>query len=444
MKRSILALASGAFILGAAEFVMMGILPQTAAAMQVSIPAAGHYISAYAIGVCVGTLILVFGRKVPPKNLIILFMIIALVGNTLSAVSFNSPMLLAARFISGLPHGAFFGTATLIAKTLADKGKEAQSVSMMVTGQTVANMLGVPAGTLLSEMLSWRLAFAILAAWALLTMMLVIAWVPFVAPIKDAGIKGQFRFLTHAGPWFILMAVFCGNSGIFCWWSYVSPWLQKVGGWDSSLVPLLMVLAGFGMVIGGIAGGRLTDLWKPGATAGLSQAIATLGLLLVFFVPGNHVTTALLTFLIGFALFFNSSPQQLLMVQAGEGGGELIAGAAVQIAFNFGNAVGSIVGGAALTATVHRSRRRSDRLDRGDYAGHLFTPLRNAYGCYGAYARSSCLTFDSQLFRLFLLCSGISHHNYCDEISRCSLYDVSHVPHLSLFRRLRCRLQFGR
>lgn len=164
MKRSILALASGAFILGAAEFVMMGILPQTAAAMQVSIPAAGHYISAYAIGVCVGTLILVFGRKVPPKNLIILFMIIALVGNTLSAVSFNSPMLLAARFISGLPHGAFFGTATLIAKTLADKGKEAQSVSMMVTGQTVANMLGVPAGTLLSEMLSWRLAFAILAA----------------------------------------------------------------------------------------------------------------------------------------------------------------------------------------------------------------------------------------------------------------------------------------
>ena len=114
------------------------------------------YISAYAIGVCVGTLILVFGRKVPPKHLIILFMAIALVGNTLSAVSFCSPMLLVARFISGLPHGAFFGTATLIAKTLADKGKEAQSVSMMVMGQTVANMLGVPAGTLLAEAMPWR------------------------------------------------------------------------------------------------------------------------------------------------------------------------------------------------------------------------------------------------------------------------------------------------
>ena len=213
MKRSILALASGAFILGAAEFVMMGILPQTATAMHVSIPAAGHYISAYAIGVCVGTLILVFGRKVPPKHLIILFMAIALVGNTLSAVSFCSPMLLVARFISGLPHGAFFGTATLIAKTLADKGKEAQSVSMMVMGQTVANMLGVPAGTLLAEAMSWRLAFAILAAWALMTIVVVISWVPSIDPIKDAGIKGQFRFLTHPGPWLILLAVFFGNSG---------------------------------------------------------------------------------------------------------------------------------------------------------------------------------------------------------------------------------------
>ncbi len=352
LKRSILALASGAFILGAAEFVMMGILPQTAAAMNVSIPAAGHYISAYAIGVCFGTLILVFGRKVPPKNLIILFMIIALVGNTLSTVAVNSPMLLTARFISGLPHGAFFGTATLIAKTLADKGKEAQSVSMMVTGQTVANMLGVPAGTLLAEMLSWRVAFSLLAAWAAMTMLLTLAWVPFVPPIKDAGIKGQFRFLTHPGPWFVLLAVFCGNSGIFCWWSYISPWLQKTGGWSSSAVPLLMVLAGFGMVLGGIAGGRLTDLWKPAATAALSQSIAVVGLLLVFLIPGNRMSTAMLTFVLGFALFFNSAPQQLLMVQAGQGGGELIAGAAVQIAFNFGNAVGSIVGGAALTATA--------------------------------------------------------------------------------------------
>ena len=203
-----------------------------------------------------------------------------------------------------------------------------------------------------AEAMSWRLAFAILAAWALMTIVVVISWVPSIDPIKDAGIKGQFRFLTHPGPWLILLAVFFGNSGIFCWWSYVSPWLQKTGGWSATMVPMLMVLAGLGMVVGGIVGGRLTDLWKAGATAALSHGIALCGLLLVFLLPGNHATTALLTFIIGFALFFNSSPQQLLMVQAGEGGGELIAGAAVQIAFNFGNAIGSIVGGAALTATA--------------------------------------------------------------------------------------------
>ncbi|KFI93832.1 Protein AraJ [Bifidobacterium saguini DSM 23967] len=349
MKKSLLALASGAFILGAAEFVMMGILPQAAEATHVSIPTAGNYISAYAFGVCIGTLILVFGRKVPPRNLIVLFMVIALVGNTMSAFAPNAAILIVARFISGLPHGAFFGTATLIAKTLAEKGKEAQAVSIMVTGQTVANMLGVPAGTLLAEYLNWRLAFGALAAWAAMTIVLTVTMIPYVAPIKDAGIAGQFKFLTRRGPWVILAAVFTGNAGVFCWWSYVSPWLQKTGGWSSSLVPFLMMLAGFGMVVGGLIGGRITDRWRHAGTAALGQTISGIGLLMVLLLPGNHFTTALLTFWIAFGLFFISAPQQLLMTEAGQGGGELIAGAAVQVAFNFGNAVGSIVGGMMLT-----------------------------------------------------------------------------------------------
>ena len=326
MKKSLLALASGAFILGAAEFVMMGILPQAAAATGVDIPTAGHYISAYAIGVCFGTLILVFGRKVPPKDLIILFMVIALVGNLASAFSVNAAMLVVARFVAGLPHGAFFGTATLIAKTLAEEGKEAQAVSVMVTGQTVANMLGVPAGTLMAEFLSWRLAFGILAAWAAMTIVLASAWIPYVAPIKDAGIAGQLKFLTRRGPWVILAAVFTGNAGVFCWWSYVSPWLQKTGGWSSSLVPMLMMLAGFGMVIGGLLGGRLTDHWRHAGAAAIGQSISCLGLLLVLITPGNQPMTAVLTFWIAIGFFFTSAPQQLLMTEAGQGGGELIAG----------------------------------------------------------------------------------------------------------------------
>ena len=149
-------------------------------------------------------------------------MAIALVGNTLSAVSFCSPMLLVAR-VHLMPSGTVFGTATLIAKTLADKGKEAQSVSMMVMGQTVANMLGVPAGTLLAEAMSWRLAFAILAAWALLSIVGGLRRCrPSIRSRTPASRGSSASSPIPAPSWFL----FFGNSGIFCWWSYVS-WLRK-------------------------------------------------------------------------------------------------------------------------------------------------------------------------------------------------------------------------
>lgn len=341
------ALAAGAFVLGAAEFVMMGILPQTAQTLQVSIPTAGHFISAYAIGVCVGTLMLVFGRRIPPRTLIVMFMAIACAGNALSAVAMNAPMLVGARFLAGLPHGAFFGTATLIAKLLARKGKEARAVASMVTGQTVANMLGVPAGTLLAEHMSWRLAFVALAACAAVTAMLARAWIPFIAAADDAGFAGQFAFLRTPGPWMVLVAVFVGNVGIFCWWSYVSPWLQKVGEWPNNTISALMMLAGFGMVVGGLIGGRICDHWAAGATSALGQFVACMGLLAVFLVPGSRLSTAILTFVISFGLFFVSAPQQLIMAECGG----LIGGATVQIAFNFGNAVGSMVGGGMLDAS---------------------------------------------------------------------------------------------
>lgn len=330
---------------------MMGILPQAAAAMHVSIPSAGHYISAYAFGVCVGTLMLVFGRRIPPKRLVLLFMALVFVGNTLSAVSVNSSMLIAARFISGLPHGAFFGTSTMIGKELAEKGRSAQAVAIITTGQTIANMLGVPAGTLLAEFFSWRMSFAILACWAVITTVLMQRWIPFVPPVKDKGLAGQFNFLSKPGPWMVLGAVLLGNSGVFCWWSYVSPWLNKVGGYPTGVVPALMMLAGFGMVIGGMAGGRIADRWRYAGTAAVGQGMSMIGLLVVFLVAGSHLSTAMLTFWIAFGMFFISAPQQLLMAEAGEGGGELIGGATVQVAFNMGNAIGSVVGGIALNAS---------------------------------------------------------------------------------------------
>ena len=350
MKKSLLALATGSFALGSAEFVMMGILPATATGLRVSVPDAGDFISAYALGVCAGTLFLVFGRRVPPKRLLLGFVALVAVGNAAAACAPSAEALVAARFVSGLPHGAFFGTATIVARELADPGREGQAVSIMVLGQTVANMVGVPGGTLLAALLSWRATFLFVAVWAVGSLLLIARFVPAVRPIPDAGLAGQFRFLKKPGPWLVIGAVLLGNTGIFCWWSYVSPWLTDIGGFPADALPALLVLAGFGMVAGSLVGGRLTDRTSPGKMAAAGQAIGCAALLLIFLFSGTPATAAALMFLCAFGMFFVSSPQQLLMVKVGRGGGEMIGSACVQVAFNLGNAFGAMIGQTVLNA----------------------------------------------------------------------------------------------
>ena len=350
MKKSLLALATGSFALGFAEFVMMGILPATATGLRVSVPDAGDFISAYALGVCAGTLFLVFGRRVPPKRLMLGFVALVAVGNAAAACAPSAEALVAARFVSGLPHGAFFGTATIVARELADPGREGQAVSIMVLGQTVANMVGVPGGTLLAALLSWRATFLFVAVWAVGSLLLIARFVPAVRPIPDAGLAGQFRFLKKSGPWLVIGAVLLGNTGIFCWWSYVSPWLTDIGGFPADALPALLVLAGFGMVAGSLVGGRLTDRTSPGKMAAAGQAIGCAALLLIFLFSGTPATAAALMFLCAFGMFFVSSPQQLLMVKVGRGGGEMIGSACVQVAFNLGNAFGAMIGQTVLNA----------------------------------------------------------------------------------------------
>lgn len=350
MKKSLLALATGSFALGFAEFVMMGILPATATGLRVSVPDAGDFISAYALGVCAGTLFLVFGRRVPPKRLLLGFVALVAVGNAAAACAPSAEALVAARFVSGLPHGAFFGTATIVAHELADPGREGQAVSIMVLGQTVANMVGVPGGTLLAALLSWRATFLFVAVWAVGSLLLIARFVPAVRPIPDAGLAGQFRFLKKPGPWLVIGAVLLGNTGIFCWWSYVSPWLTDIGGFPADALPALLVLAGFGMVAGSLVGGRLTDRTSPGKMAAAGQAIGCAALLLIFLFSGTPATAAALMFLCAFGMFFVSSPQQLLMVKVGRGGGEMIGSACVQVAFNLGNAFGAMIGQTVLNA----------------------------------------------------------------------------------------------
>lgn len=350
MKKGLIALAAGAFALGFAEFVLMGIITNVAAGVGVTVPEAGGFISAYAIGVCFGTLILVFGHSIAPKRLLMAFMLLCFVGNAMAALAPSAGMLTVARFISGMPHGAFFGTATIAARAMADKGQEGRAVAVMVLGQTLANTLGVPFGTLLAGMVSWRAAFVFVAIWALCSLLLIWRLVPQIEAVADAGLAGQFRFLGKPGPWIVLGAVFLGNTGIFCWWSYVSPWLETVGGWSAATLPALLVLAGLGMIVGSQLGGRAGDRLTPGWASAIGQGIACVAMLLIYAISGSQVTSAVLMVLCCCGLFFPSSAQQLAMVEVGQGGGEMIGSACVQVAFNGGNAVGAQIGQAVLNS----------------------------------------------------------------------------------------------
>lgn len=350
MKKGLIALAAGAFALGFAEFVLMGIITNVAAGVGVTVPEAGGFISAYAIGVCFGTLILVFGHSIAPKRLLMAFMLLCFVGNAMAALAPSAGMLTVARFISGMPHGAFFGTATIAARAMADKGQEGRAVAVMVLGQTLANTIGVPFGTLLAGMVSWRAAFVFVAIWALCSLLLIWRLVPQIEAVADAGLAGQFRFLGKPGPWIVLGAVFLGNTGIFCWWSYVSPWLETVGGWSAATLPALLVLAGLGMIVGSQLGGRAGDRLTPGWASAIGQGIACVAMLLIYAISGSQVTSAVLMVLCCCGLFFPSSAQQLAMVEVGQGGGEMIGSACVQVAFNGGNAVGAQIGQAVLNS----------------------------------------------------------------------------------------------
>lgn len=350
MKKGLIALAAGAFALGFAEFVLMGVITNVAAGVGVTVPEAGGFISAYAISVCFGTLILVFGHSIAPKRLLMAFMLLCFAGNAMAALAPSAGMLTVARFISGMPHGAFFGTATIAARAMADKGQEGRAVAVMVLGQTLANTIGVPFGTLLAGMVSWRAAFVFVAIWALCSLLLIWRLVPQIEAVADAGLAGQFRFLGKPGPWIVLGAVFLGNTGIFCWWSYVSPWLETVGGWSAATLPALLVLAGLGMIVGSQLGGRAGDRLTPGWASAIGQGIACVAMLLIYAFSGSQVTSAVLMVLCCCGLFFPSSAQQLAMVEVGQGGGEMIGSACVQVAFNGGNAAGAQIGQAVLNS----------------------------------------------------------------------------------------------
>ncbi|MCM1532007.1 MAG: MFS transporter [Bacteroides sp.] len=347
MKRSLIALALGTFALGITEFGMMGILSDVADSLHVSIVQAGHLISTYSLGVAVGSPLLLFLRKMPLKTVMIVLSLVIFGGNLLAALSPNYTTLLCARFIAGLPHGAYFGAGAIVCSRIAEQGRGAQAVAFMVAGMTVANVIGVPSSTFLTHLFNWRVAFGGVALIGLITFLCLRSWLPYLPALPDQGLKGQFNFLRKPAPWLIYTGIFFGQASVYCWFSYVEPMMTQISGFSTASMTWIMMLAGLGMVTGNLSAGKLADRYRPSLVSACIAASLVVVMPLIYVLSPFKIPSLALTFLATGALFGIGGPLQYLIVRYSKGG-EMLGGAGIQIAFNVSNAVSVSIGGLAI------------------------------------------------------------------------------------------------
>ncbi|WP_260862892.1 MFS transporter AraJ [Citrobacter sp. Marseille-Q6884] len=349
MNKVIFSLALGTFGLGMAEFGIMGVLTELARDVGISIPAAGHMISFYAFGVVLGApIIAVFSGRFSLKHILLFLVTLCVAGNAIFAFSSSSFMLAVGRLISGFPHGAFFGVGAIILSKLARPGKVTAAVAGMISGMTVANLIGIPIGTYLSQAFSWRYTFLLIAVFNLAVILSIVFWVPNIKDEAKGKLREQFHFLKSPAPWFIFAATMFGNAGVFAWFSYVKPYMMYISGFSETLMTFIMMLVGLGMVLGNLLSGRISGRYTPLRIAVVTDFVVVLALLMLFFLGGIKAASLTFAFICCAGLFAVSAPLQILLLQNAKGG-ELLGAAGGQIAFNLGSAIGAYCGGMMLT-----------------------------------------------------------------------------------------------
>ncbi|MGV9389732.1 MFS transporter [Streptomyces olivaceus] len=350
MPLALLALAVGAFGIGTTEFVMMGLLPDVADDLGISIPTAGHLVSAYALGVVVGAPLLAAATtRMSRRAVLITLMALFVAGNALSAVAPGEISLLAARFVSGLPHGAFFGVGAVVATGLVAPERKARSVSLMFLGLTVANIVGVPAATAVGQQLGWRATFLGVSVIGVAAIAALAALIPRdSAPAPATGLRGELAALRSLPVWLALGTTVAGFGALFAAYSYITPMLTDAAGFAETSVTLLLALFGVGATAGNLLGGRLADHSLRGTLfGGLASLVVVLALFP--FLMRTPVTAAVSVALLGMAAFATGSPLQLMVMEKAAAAPSL-ASSANQAAFNLANAGGAWIGGLALAA----------------------------------------------------------------------------------------------
>src|SRR6476469_6368132 len=346
---AVVALAIGGFAIGTTEFVTMGVLPDIADGVGVDIPTAGHVISAYALGVVVGApVIAALSARLPRRALLVGLMAAFLVGNGLTALAPGYPTLLAARFLSGLPHGAYFGVASLVAASLVGPHLRGRAVSSVMLGLSAAMLTGVPAATWLGQHFGWRSAYWTVAVLAGSTMLAVLAVVPSSPGRSEATVRGELGALRRPQVLLTLLVGIVGFGGMFALYSYIAPVVTDVAGLSRGTVPIVLLVYGAGGVVGTTLGGRLADVALFRSLVGTISILAVLlaGVVLTAMVPAALFAGVFLVSVFASALAILL--QMRLMETAGEA--QMLGAALNHSALNLANALGAWLGGLVIAA----------------------------------------------------------------------------------------------
>lgn len=343
------ALALGGFGIGTTEFATMGVLPDVAGDLGATIPHAGRLVSAYALGVVVGAPVLaVLGARLPRKGMLLVLLVALALGNALSALAPTFGSLELARFASGLPHGAYFGTAAVVAASLVPPARRARAVARVMMGLTVANVIGVPLATLLGQQLGWRSTYWSVAVIGGVALVAVQRWVPQVAAHPGASPRTELGAFRRPQVLLTLLVGAVGFGGFFAVYSYITPTLTNVSGFAVAAVPVALALFGVGMTVGTEIGGRLAD-WSVVRTIFLGMGTTGLVLLLFTLTAHNAWTAGATVLLIGASgSLCLPALQTRLMDVAGDA--QVLAAAGNHSALNLANALGAFLGGAVIAA----------------------------------------------------------------------------------------------